>query len=204
MRPEDIEKRSMELIALELGETDIDENNLPVIKRVIHTTADFEYARNLVFSREAVRTGREALTSGAAIITDTNMAAAGISKPFAARFGNEIVCKMAEETIAVLAKERRATRAQVAMEWAVEHYPNAIFVVGNAPTALLRLCELMDAGKAKPSFVVGAPVGFVNVIESKEALMSRNMTPYIVARGRKGGSNVAAAIINALYYGIDA
>lgn len=199
MRPEDIEKRSMEIIAAEMDATGIEPVNIPVVKRVIHTTADFEYARTLAFSPDAVQQARQALHAGVAIVTDTNMAAAGISRPYAQKYGNAVKCWMADERVAQLARERGSTRAEVSMEAAVEEYPDAIFAIGNAPTALIRLCELILLGKAKPSLVVGVPVGFVNVVESKERLLSMD-APYIVAQGRKGGSTVAVAILNALYY----
>jgi precorrin-8X/cobalt-precorrin-8 methylmutase len=200
MRPEEIEKKSMEIISAEMNASGIEPVNLPVVKRVIHATADFDFAGTLRFSPGAVEAGRRALRAGAAIVTDTNMAAAGVSKPYARKYGNEIRCWMADEEIARLARERGVTRAEVSMELAVGQYPGAVFAIGNAPTALLRLCELIRQGTAKPSLVIGVPVGFVNVVESKETLLGLGV-PHIAARGRKGGSAVAAAILNALYYG---
>lgn len=199
MRPEEIEKRSMEIIAAEMDAMGIEPVNLPVVKRVIHTTADFEFARTLCFTTGVVEQARRVLRRGIAIVTDTNMAAAGISKPYATRYGNAVKCWMADEDVARRAQERGATRAEVSMEVAAEEHPDAIFAIGNAPTALMRLCELIRQGKAKPSLVVGVPVGFVNVVESKELLLGMAV-PSIVAQGRKGGSTVAAAILNALYY----
>ncbi len=211
MRPEDIEKRSMETILRELearqGSDRVlwryTEDEIPVVLRAIHTTADFDFAETMLFSKDAVAIGREALSTGATVVTDTNMALAGISKPSAKRYGNELVCKMADEAIAQAAREAGTTRAEAAMDFCARRYPGAVYAIGNAPTALLRLAELVNEGVMRPALVVGAPVGFVNVIESKEILLTLTDTPYIIASGRKGGSAVAAAIINALYYGIN-
>ncbi len=205
MRPEEIEQASMEIIARELGQRgqnwqSIPEDRLPIVMRVIHTTADFEFAETLVFSDEAVRAGKDALLRGATVVTDTNMAACGINKKFIASHGGAVRCYMADEDVATEARDRAVTRALVSMEHAVRDTPSAIFAIGNAPTALLRLCELIAEGAARPALVVGVPVGFVNVVESKEALMKTDV-PYIAARGRKGGSAIAATVINALLYG---
>ena len=210
VKPEEIEAASMAIIAEEmnkLGGVDITEINLPVLKRVIHTTADFEFMKTLKFSPEdqAVTLGREALKRGVGIITDTQMAAAGMSKPSASKFNNKIICRMAEPDVKEEALKRGVTRAVISIERAVEETPDAIFAIGNAPTALIKLCELISEGKAKPSLIIGVPVGFVNVVESKEILAevaSKFNVPYIAAMGRKGGSPIASTIINALYYGI--
>ena len=199
--PADIERTSMRIITEELarrGLTILPEN-AAVVKRVIHTTADFDYAQNLQFTPGAVAAGAEAMHAGATIITDTNMALAGISKPTLAKFGGKAVCFMADPEVAQEAKERGVTRAVVSMEHAARLDGPLIFAIGNAPTALIRLHELIEAGVLSPALVVGVPVGFVNVVESKELFLGGE-TPYIIARGRKGGSNVAAAIINALLY----
>ena len=201
MRPEDIERASMDIIAREMGPWAGPEEDLPVVKRVVHATADFDFVRNMTFSPLAVTKGREALRRGVTVVTDTNMAAAGISKPSAARWNVPIVCLMAEPGVREEARQRGVTRAVVCMERAVRETPDAIFAIGNAPTALLRLCELIREGLAMPSLVVGVPVGFVNVVESKEALAAMDV-PKIIAAGRKGGSTVAAAIVNALLYGM--
>ena len=201
MRPEDIERASMDIIAREMGPWIGPEEDLPVVKRVVHATADFDFVRNMTFSPLAVTRGREALRRGVTVVTDTNMAAAGISKPSAARWNVPIVCLMAEPGVREEARRRGVTRAVVCMERAVRETPDAIFAIGNAPTALLRLCELIREGRARPSLVVGVPVGFVNVVESKEALAAMDV-PKIIAAGRKGGSTVAAAIVNALLYGM--
>lgn len=202
-RPADIERTSMSIIAEELKARGIalPRENEAVVKRVIHTTADFDYAENLRFTPDAAARGMAAM-QGAVIVTDTNMALAGISKPALARLGGEAHCFMAEPFIADAAREQGTTRAAVSMDRALSEYPHPVLAVGNAPTALLRITELLEAG-ARPALVIGVPVGFVNVVESKERLLKaclRYEVPAIVALGRKGGSNVAAAICNALLY----
>lgn len=199
--PEEIEKRSFEIISRELKERNI---LLPparemVIKRVIHTSADFEYADTLVFSEGAVEKAKQLIKEGADIVTDTNMAMAGINKTVLARFGGSTHCFMADKEVAVLAKERQMTRAAVSMEWASRIEKPVIFVVGNAPTALVQLYEMIERGIFRPAFIIGVPVGFVNVEAAKELILKIDV-PYIVNRGRKGGSNVAAAICNAILY----
>ena len=199
--PMDIEKRSFEIITELLGEKWLDPENEPVIKRAIHTTADFDYADNLVFSPHAVQRGMEALRGGCDIVTDTQMAKAGINKTILGRLGGQVHCFMSDEDVAREAKARGVTRAIVSMERAARLPKPCIFAIGNAPTALICLRELIDAGKLNPALIVGVPVGFVNVVESKELILELD-TPHIVARGRKGGSNVAAAICNAMLYQI--
>ena len=204
MGPEEIERRSMEIIEEELlsrGELPPAEN-LAVVKRVIHTTADFDYRENLVFSPGAVAAGVEALRAGAWIVTDTNMALAGVSKAALEKLGGRGVCFMAEPAAARLARERGETRAAVSMELAAGLDTGGaplVFAIGNAPTALARLHRLMEEGRVSPALVIGVPVGFVNVVESKELFLGSSR-PHIIARGRKGGSTVAAAICNALLY----
>jgi precorrin-8X/cobalt-precorrin-8 methylmutase len=197
--PVDIEKRSMEIIGEELGQLKIDEEKLDIVKRVIHTSADFDYARNLLFSEGVVEKALAALQKGATIVTDTNMACTGINKPGLGKLNGKAVCFMADADVAARAKEAGSTRAAACMEKACGIEGPVIIAVGNAPTALVRLDELVREGKIKPELVIGVPVGFVNVVESKEIIMKTGI-PYIVARGRKGGSNVAAAICNALIY----
>lgn len=197
--PTDIEKRSMEIIAEELGEVKLDEEKLSIIKRVIHTSADFDYVRTLHFSEDAVQKALEALKNGATIVTDTNMARAGINKAGMDKLGCKAVCYMSDADVASQAKIDGSTRAAACMEKACLIEGPVIIAIGNAPTALVRLDELIKAGKIKPELIIGVPVGFVNVIEAKELIMQAGV-PYIVARGRKGGSNVAAAICNALIY----
>ncbi|MBR7088816.1 MAG: precorrin-8X methylmutase [Mogibacterium sp.] len=205
--PGDIEKRSFEIIAEELAARGItlDPELDPVIRRAIHTSADFEYAQTLIFSQNAVKTARELIAGGADIVTDTNMALTGINKKRIAAFGGEVRCYMADEAVACEAKERGITRASVSMEHAAADIKKSgrrtIFAVGNAPTALITLRNMYDEGIFTPDFVIGVPVGFVNVTEAKELILETDI-PHIVNRGRKGGSNVAAAIVNALVYGI--
>lgn len=199
----DIEKRSFEIISGILAEEGVvlDPENEPVIKRVIHTTADFEYVNNLVFSENAVKIGIEALKSGCDIVTDTQMAKAGISKAALSNLGGEVRCFMSDDDVAAEAKARGVTRAAVSMEKAAKLEKPLIFAIGNAPTALIALDELMREGRLSPKLIIGVPVGFVNVVESKELIIASSV-PHIVARGRKGGSNVAAAIVNAMLYRI--
>lgn len=201
IKPMDIEKRSFEIITEILGDRKLDPENELVIKRAIHTTADFDYADNLVFSPHAVTRGIEALKAGCDIVTDTQMAKSGISKATLARLGGEVHCFMSDPDVAAEAKARGVTRALVSMEKAARLDKPCIFAIGNAPTALIRIRELIDSGELKPALVIGVPVGFVNVVESKELIIETDV-PHIVARGRKGGSNVAAAIVNALLYQI--
>lgn len=201
IRPEDIEKKSFEIIGEILGDRKLDPENELVIKRAIHTSADLDYADNLVFSDHAVSIGIEALKNGCDIVTDTNMAKAGINKSVLSRLGGEVHCFMADEDVAKEAKERGVTRAIVSMEKAARLEKPCIFAIGNAPTALIAINELMKEGRLKPALIIGVPVGFVNVVESKEIIIASD-APYIVARGRKGGSNIAAAIINAMLYQI--
>ena len=197
--PAEIETRSMEIIQLELGERTFPPEILPVVKRVIHTTADFDYAGNLVFSPGAVEKGVAALKAGCALVTDTQMARAGVNKRVLKKCGGEALCFMSDPDVAAEAKARGVTRAAVSMERAARLDRPLILALGNAPTALVRACELLEAGELRPALIIGVPVGFVNVVESKELLLTEDV-PYIVARGRKGGSNVAAAICNAMLY----
>jgi precorrin-8X/cobalt-precorrin-8 methylmutase len=197
--PEDIEKKSFEIITRELGDVQIDEIQAPIIKRVIHTTADFEYLSNLCFSERAVENALSALHNGADIVTDTMMAYSGINKTVLAKGGGTAHCFMADKDVAEEAKEKNTTRASVSMGKAALLRKDLIFAVGNAPTALIKLEEMIRSGTLRPALVIGVPVGFVNVVESKELIMKTDV-PFIVARGRKGGSAVAASIVNALLY----
>ena len=201
VKPMEIEKRSFEIITELLGDRKLAPENEPVIKRVIHTTADFEYADNLVFSPGAVAKGIEALKAGCHIVTDTSMAMSGINKTVLGKLGGQVHCFIADPDVAEEAKARGITRSAVSMEKAAKLDKPCIFAVGNAPTALIALHELMEAGAVKPALIIGVPVGFVNVVESKELILQDDV-PFIVARGRKGGSNVAAAICNAMLYQI--
>ena len=197
--PREIEQRSMETITKELNGRTWPEPEFSVIKRCIHTSADFDYADNLCFSENACKIAIEALKNGADIVTDTKMAMAGINKNKLATFGGQVHCFVSDPDVVEEAKSRGCTRSTVSMERGAKIDKPVIFVIGNAPTALIELDRLIKEGKAKPVLIVGVPVGFVNVVESKELIMQAGV-PYIVARGRKGGSNIAAAIINALLY----
>lgn len=199
--PEQIEQRSFEIIDGELKKRGIvlPKEQEMITKRVIHTTADFEYTDTLTFSEGAVGIARELLKKGADIVTDTNMVLSGINKRSLAGLGGEVHCYMADETVAKLARERGTTRAAVSMEIAAKIQKPVIFAVGNAPTALIQIYEMMQGSDWRPAFVIGVPVGFVNVEAAKELILQTDV-PFIINRGRKGGSNVAAAICNALIY----
>lgn len=203
LRPEEIEKKSFEIIGAELDRMGIilEEEKAPVIMRAIHTTADFDYAHNLVFSDGAVTAFREAIRKGVSIVTDTQMARSGINKTRLEGFGGEVMCFMSDEDIAAKSRETGRTRAALSMDKAAGLNENVIFAIGNAPTALIRLYELINEGAITPAGIIAVPVGFVNVVEAKELILKLSC-PYIVARGRKGGSNVAASIVNALLYSI--
>lgn len=199
--PDQIEKRSFEMITRELGDIALDPAQEPIIKRVIHTTADFDYVHNLAFSKDAVPLAQKAIREGQSIVTDTNMAAAGINKRRLSAFGGQVLCYMDAADVAAEAKERGVTRATVCMERGALAAPNGIFAIGNAPTALIKLNQMIQAGEVSPSLIIAVPVGFVNVVEAKQLILECGC-PSIVAKGRKGGSNVAAAICNALIYGL--
>lgn len=202
VKPMDIEKRSFEMITEELGDTPLLPGTELVVKRCIHTSADFDYAKNLCFSENVIEKAMKAIKNGACIVTDTQMAKSGINKRALARYGGEVYCFMSDEDVAELAKKNGSTRATVSMDKAAKMDKPLIFAIGNAPTALVRLYELIQEGALNPELIIGVPVGFVNVVQSKELIMQTDV-PYIVARGRKGGSNIAACICNALLYMID-
>ena len=202
VKPREIETRSFEIITQELGERKLPADQELIIKRCIHTSADFDYADNLCFSENAVKKAMDAIKGGACIVTDTQMAKAGINKRALARYGGEVFCFMSDEDVAAQAKENGTTRATASMDKAASLKRPLIFAIGNAPTALVRLYELIEEGKIRPELIIGVPVGFVNVVQSKELIMQTDV-PYIVARGRKGGSNIAACIVNALLYKIN-
>ena len=200
VRPQDIEARSFQIISQELGPHDFDPQTELVVKRVIHATADFDFAKSLCFSAHAVQRGVAALADGASVVTDTTMVAAGINKRVLASFGGAVHTFVANADVAEEARRRGVTRSAVSMERAAELKGPLVFAIGNAPTALIALDRLMREGAlVPPALVIGVPVGFVNVVESKELIM-RSGAEHIVARGRKGGSTVAAAICNALLY----
>ena len=205
VKPQDIEARSFEIIATELADRGIvlDADKDLIIRRAIHTSADFDYAHSLCFSDDAVHIAKDLIKEGADIVSDTNMALTGINKKRLAVYGGSARCYMADEAVAAEAKERGITRASVSMEHAARDAKasgkKTIFAIGNAPTALITLKEMYDKGIFIPDFVIGVPVGFVNVVEAKELILGTGI-PHIINRGRKGGSNVAAAIVNALLY----
>lgn len=198
--PGEIEKRSFEIIRRELGDTSLAPGTESIVLRCIHTSADFDYAGNLRFSEQVVEKATQALRKGATVVTDTQMAKAGINKKKLAEYGGEVRCFMSDGDVAAEAAARGVTRAMVSMERAAELAGPVIVAVGNAPTALIRLYELIREGRIRPELVIGVPVGFVNVIQSKELILGLEDVPYIVAEGRKGGSNIAACICNALLY----
>lgn len=202
VKPMEIEKRSFEIITEELGDKVLIPGTEPIVKRCIHTSADFDYAENLCFSEGAVEKALEAIRNGASIVTDTQMGKSGINKKTLAKYGGQVYCFMSDDDVAETAKKNGSTRAVASMDKAAAMNEQFIFAIGNAPTALVRLCELIDEKKIDPLMIIGVPVGFVNVVQSKEMIMERDV-PYIVARGRKGGSNIAACICNALIYMID-
>ena len=199
VKPNEIEKRSFEIITQEIGDVTLDKWQEPIIKRVIHTSADFEYLNTLCFSPNAVEIALEAIKNGADMVTDTHMAQAGIHKDTLKKSGGEVHCFISDEDVKQAARERQQTRAVLSMEKAAALKKPLIMAIGNAPTALFRLDELIGENRIKPALIIGVPVGFVNVVEAKEKIMTSGI-PYIVARGRKGGSNIAAAIVNALLY----
>lgn len=196
LNPHEIERKSFEIITGLLADYDYDPDNAPVIKRCIHTSADFDYAENLYFSPNVLAILKDLFKNGCRIVTDTQMAKAGINKKLAADFGIAVDCFIADEDVAALALEQGVTRASIAVEKALRLDGPTVFAVGNAPTALIRLYGAIVQGY-RPAAVIAAPVGFVNVVESKEMIMQADV-PCIVARGRKGGSNIAAAICNAV------
>lgn len=198
VKPEEIERRSFEIIKSEITQ-EISPELEPIVYRVIHTTADFSFAENLAFSTDVVEKAHTAIKNGTSIITDTNMGRAGINKKRLESFGGKVHCFIADDDVADKAKKDGTTRAVASMEKAAELGEDFIYAIGNAPTALIQLCQQIEQGRIKPKLIIGVPVGFVNVVESKEMLLKLDV-PYIVAKGRKGGSNVAAAICNALIY----
>ena len=199
IKPDEIERESMRIIQGFIGSRYTGpEENLQVIKRVIHATADFDFLDNLFFSDNVINKARDSLRNKRVIITDTLMLKSGISK----NYDINIVCHVNDKETHEIAKSRGLTRAIINIERCVKDFPEAIYAIGNSPTALIRLCELIQEGKANPALVIGVPVGFVNVLEAKELLYSLSDIPRIIARGNKGGSPVACAIVNAILYGM--
>ena len=199
MKPEDIEIESFRIIDREIGCHGWPDKEWQVVRRVIHTSADFEYARTMVFSEKVVEHAVKAIRNGAGIITDTTMAQAGISRARMAPFGCELACHIADSDVNALAQREGVTRSVLAMRKAVLNPDNRIFVIGNAPTALFELIRLVREEQVRPELIIGLPVGFVGAEESKNALAAIEAhIPFITNKGRKGGSNVAASVVNAL------
>lgn len=202
VKPREIEERSFAIISKELGARTFAPHTELIVKRCIHTSADFDYADNLCFSQDAAVKAMEAIQRGVSVVTDTNMAKAGINKVSLGKYGGSVRCFMADADVAEAARLHGTTRASESMKKAAAMGEPFLYAIGNAPTALVTLYDLMQEGQVKPELIIGVPVGFVNVVQSKELIMSSDV-PYIVARGRKGGSNIAACIVNALLYMID-
>ena len=199
MKPEEIEAESFRIIDEEAGEHGWNESEWPIVRRVVHTSADFEYVQSMVISEDAVAKAVAAIRNGAGIVTDTNMALSGISQARLVPFGCSVSCHVADSDVSALAKREGVTRSVLAMRKSVLNNNNRIFVIGNAPTALFELLRLTDEGQVQPSLIIGLPVGFVGAEESKNALATADHgIPFITNIGRKGGSNVAAAVVNAL------
>lgn len=199
MKPEAIEVESFRIIDAEAGDHGWPRDEWQIVRRAIHTSADFEYAQSMVMSDDVIEKATAALKSGAGIVTDTNMALSGISKPRLTPLGCTVSCHVADPDVAAEATREGVTRSITAMRKAVANPDNRIFVIGNAPTALFELLRLVESGAAKPALIIGLPVGFVGAEESKNALASgTHDIPFITNIGRKGGSNVAAAVVNAL------
>jgi precorrin-8X/cobalt-precorrin-8 methylmutase len=197
MKPEEIEALSFKIIDEEAGSHDFPDDQWQIVRRMIHTSADFEYMQTVRFHPEAIAAGIRAIQNGKAVVTDTNMALAGIRKKEIEQFGGSATCLITDPDVVATARKAGSTRAKAAAEAAADMMRGGIYVVGNAPTALFEVLRLMDTQQAAPALVVGLPVGFVNAAESKQALIEHN-TPYITNVGRKGGSNIAACVINAL------
>lgn len=202
LSPKEIEKKSFEIIDMELQKLgkNLEIDNELVIKRAIHTSADFSYAENLIFSKDVVKKSVKIFKNGCTIITDTNMVKSGINKIACEKLGIEVKCFIADEDIVQEAKKNNSTRATESMIKSKQFDGNLIFAIGNAPTALIKLDEMIKNNEINPKLIIGVPVGFVNVVESKELIMQNEKIDFIVARGRKGGSNIAASIVNAILY----
>jgi len=195
-----IEDESMQIIENEIGSHSYNEQEWPIVRRVIHSTADFDFARDnkIIFHKDAIKNGLEALKNGSSIVVDVNGIIGLLNKQNPKDFGNNVICNISEPSIMEAAKEAGKTRAQMSMRIAKEDMNGGIVVVGNAPTALLEVMEMIQEGITKPALVIGIPVGFVSAVESKEELAKMDI-PFITNQGRKGGSSSAAAIVNALY-----
>lgn len=197
MKPDEIEALSFKIIDKEAGQHHFSTDQWQIVRRMIHTSADFEYMKSVRFHPKAISAGTTAILQGRNIVTDTNMAKAGIRQNQLKQFNVSVECFMADRNVIETAKKTGKTRAQIAVDLAVSDMEKGIYVIGNAPTALLRLIELLKEKKVKPALIIGLPVGFVNAQESKAALMEMDY-PFISNTGRKGGSNIAASVVNAL------
>jgi precorrin-8X/cobalt-precorrin-8 methylmutase len=197
MKPDEIEELSFKVIDDEAGRHNFSPDQWSIVRRMIHTSADFEYMESIRFHKDAIARGLEAIRNGENIVTDTNMARVGIRKSDLERFGTEVKCFMTDSEVCRIASKTGTTKAKAAVDAAIPDMENGIYVIGNAPTALLRLIELVKEKKAKPALIIGLPVGFVNAADSKANLIEMDY-PYISNIGRKGGSNIAASVVNAL------
>ncbi len=197
LKPQEIETRSFEIIDEEAGKHAFSEAEWNIVRRMIHTSADFDYMKSVKFHENSIETGIQAIRSGCNIITDTNMARSGIRKMDINGYGGDVMCLIAEDDVKKESKKTGKTRAVISVEKSVALMKGGIYVVGNAPTALIRLSELINDGTIEPALVIGLPVGFVNTVESKEMLINTDF-PFITNVGRKGGSNIAASVVNAL------
>ena len=196
-----IEDASMEMIEQEIGSHNYSEKEWPIVRRVIHSTADFDFARKnaLVFGNDAINSGINAIKKGCGIVVDVNGVIGLLNKQNPKEFGNELICKISDPGVMSIAKKENKTRSQVAMRESLSYINGGIVAVGNAPTALLEIIQMVKEGIVKPALIVGIPVGFICAAESKEELAKLETVPFITNKGRKGGSSTAAAIINALY-----
>lgn len=197
VQPQEIEAKSFEMITEELGAHDFTEEQYPVVQRVIHASADFELGRSLVFHPRAIDAGIEAIRAGRTVVADVQMVQVGISKPRIEKFGGTVNVYISDPDVMEEAKRLNTTRAIISVRKAIREAEGGIFAIGNAPTALLELIRLVKEGEARPGLIVGVPVGFVSAAESKEELLQLDV-PFITNIGRKGGSPVAVAAVNAL------
>jgi len=195
-----IEDESMRIIEDEIGDHPYNEQEWPIVRRVIHSTADFDFARDnkIIFQKDAIKNGLDALKGGCSIVVDVNGIIGLLNKQNPKDFGNDVICNISEPSLMEAAKKEGKTRAQMSMRIAKEEINGGIVAIGNAPTALLEVMQMIREGYTKPALVIGIPVGFVSAVESKEELAKMNI-PFITNQGRKGGSSSAAAIVNALY-----
>lgn len=197
VQPQEIEGKSMEMIDAEIGEHSFTEEQYPVVQRVIHSSADFELGKSMVFHPDAVQAGINAILNGEQIVADVQMVQAGISKPRLKKFGSDVHVYISDPDVVDEAKSLNTTRAIISMRKGAREVKGGIYCIGNAPTALLELIRLVKAGEAKPSLIIGMPVGFVSAAESKEELAKLDF-PFITNVGRKGGSTAVVAALNAL------